>query len=1162
MNKQKLLRNLLAVTMGLFLFLAQAHTTMAEWNSDSAYEISSDKVSTSSTDEILTPDYFNVTEVGTRAEVQERMIYSTNFQDWETAGSTTTTNVLTKKTVQGSDLNFSLLGVSVDPSGTNTKFTSSCVTAGYMMMEKKQGNFADIDPYIEFSSLPSVTTISFVQAATGGNRGITLKVKGDGDTDWVYLHNKSVSTASGEEITYEVNRKNVVIRFENFASGQNSYLLSVEVKGNVEITAPQVKLSTAVYPLGAGMVAVNPPSAEFDENTEVTLTATANFGYEFEKWTDANDATLSTENPFVYTLAADANITAVFKVKTLYSFSLNVDGGANSYLVAVTPAGQMVDGVTYFEEGATVQVSASSNKILTFTNWNDGVTESVRTITMDKNIELTASYSACDFIVGWDFYRDEPKAARAADYASESTNAGVLSLRKADGTTNSWLAKGVLGGKYEGRYGAVNWKQFTTNDNYYYEASFSTSGYSNVKLSFAMLCNYNAFSVQKVQYSVDGNDFKDLGTVLFEAVKTWYDTEFVLPEEACGVDKLYIRWMPDYTSSLIGTVSDNDGTAITDIFVIGDKEIIDDTVAPELLTSLPAKDATGVSANGSLILTFNEKVKAGEGNCVLNGEVLSATYSGYTVVFKYSALSYNTDYTFIVPAGAIVDMSGNAFAGTEIKFTTMERIQPVARLYDAVVAADGSGDHLSVQAAITAAPENRVAPYLIFIKEGTYKEHIDIPATKPYIYLIGQDVEKVIITDDQLCGGDPAVTGKPSLHVSLGATVVVQAANFYAENISFENSWGIEKNAGPQALALYTNNDRAILNNCKLRSYQDTYLTSTKNVSDRHYLKNCFIEGAVDFIYGAGDVYFDECDIYITRKSGGYIVAPSHKADTRWGYVFMNNTITAPAPASETSVWLGRPWKDAPKTIFLNTKAAVTIPAAGWYETMGAIPAIFADYNTMNMNGDPMDLSNRISDYWYWADDNKTIKVTGTAKSSLTPEEAAAYTIKNVLAGSDSWQPALVTEAVETPVITGTNFTVSWDAVPYAICYVITKNDKVVGFTTETTYTDAQGKTTDIYTVQAANEYGGLSAVSNKYTANPTGIDMADKANIVIFGGVESVSVNGISDMAQIQVFNMSGMLVNSYVAESDFNFPLAKGSYIVRVVAKEAVKSSVVIVR
>ena len=320
----------------------------------------------------------------------------------------------------------------------------------------------------------------------------------------------------------------------------------------------------------------------------------------------------------------------------------------------------------------------------------------------------------------------------------------------------------------------------------------------------------------------------------------------------------------------------------------------------------------------------------------------------------------------------------------------------------------------------------------------------------------------MVISDDKLCGGPNA------LSVDKGATFVAHAANLYFEGLSFVNSYGVEKNDGPQALALNTENDRIVFNNVGMYSYQDTWITTSKS-NYRHYVKNSFIEGAVDFIYNSGDVYLDNDTINIVRKSGGYIVAPSHQKDVKWGYVFMNNVITAPGVPSETSVWLGRPWHNFPKTVFINTKAEVTIPATGWYETMGGLPVLWADYNTMDAEGNPVDLSHRRDTYYYM---NGDTKVEGKEKNILADEEAAQYTVKHELSGSDNWQPELITEACESPAPVVEGGMLKWQPVPYAICYVITKNGNVEGFTTATSCEYEAGNE---YLIQAVNEYGGLS---------------------------------------------------------------------------------------
>ena len=856
--------------------------------------------------------------------------------------------------------------------------------------------------------------------------------------------------------TKQVSFANVVI--EGMVSGQVKDI-------------PQYVLNVSLEDNNAGKLTVKPGGDIFSEGDEVTLSVEENFSYHFKAWVDAEGKIVSTENPHTFAIAADTKLTATFDKATTYALNMkvvddmeNIYGNAN--LVTIVPEGVMVDGVRSYEAGTDVKLTVNNNKILSFIGWEDGNTNAERIIRMDGEKNLTVNYAAADYIVAWDLYQDEPKSERAADYKSNPENAGLLSLRKADGTTSGWLTRGVNNGAEEGRWGARIWK--LRSEGWYWEISFSTKGYSNITFSNGFGHSYNTYAVMKAEYSVDGTNFTEVGTYDIPT-RGWVDGEFALPAEANNQDRVWIRWMPG-SEELVGNETDYDGLSIGDIFVLGESEQANDQVAPVLVGSNPENNATGVSATGSIVLTFNERIKAGTGTATLNGEAIAPAVNGKTAVFQYTGLDYNAAYTFALPAGVITDRSGNAYEGITLNFTTMERTQPAARLYDAVVAADGSGDYLTVQEAIDAAPEGRAIPWLIFIKNGEYKGHVDIPKAKPYLHFIGQERDKVIITDDKLCGGDNA------LHVSVGATVVVNSNDCYFDNLTLENSWGHDKQAGPQALALNTSGDRTVFKNVAMLSYQDTWITpSTSNY--RAYAKDCFIEGAVDFIYNSGNIYIDNTTLYINRKSGGYIVAPSHGADVEWGYVFMNCRITAPGVPSETDVWLGRPWHNSPKTVFINTIAEVTIPAKGWYPTMGGLPVLWADYNTMDGNGNPVDLSQREDTYYYTVKETGE-KVYGKAKNYLTAEEAAQYTVKNVLSGSDNWQPNVITESCAAPVATLSDdkTALSWEAVPYAICYVVVKNGTEVSFTTETSMAAEAGAD---YVVYAANEQGGLSAGCN-----------------------------------------------------------------------------------
>ena len=844
----------------------------------------------------------------------------------------------------------------------------------------------------------------------------------------------------------------------NKECGFGNVVVTGDVSGTPE-AVPSYTMSVQLGMEGAGSVSCNPAGAEFDEGTQLTVKATENFGFHFVEWADGEGNCISTDNPYTFEIHANTVLVAQYTKNPVYALNLKLEGGANPNLVQLTPTGNVVDGVHYFEEGTDVKISALNNRILTFTNWEDNTTLPERDVKMDGDKNLTATFVAADYIVGWDFYQDTPKSDRSADYASDSENAGMLSLRNAAGETTGWLANGVAAGKANGRYGIRVWRPIA--DNWYFELSFSSKGYQNLKLSAAMGDDYNAYSIIHPEYSVDGVNFTPFGTYELPN-RGWVDGEFELPAEANDQARVYIRFMPDYDSPKVGVESGNDGTMLTDVFVLAESMGASD-VLPVLVASNPANGSTGASASGSVILTYDNKIKAGTGAATLDGELVTPVINGKTAIFRYSGLKYNTSYTFSMPEGVLTSRSGHPVAATELTFTTMERIQPEARLYDAVVAQDGSGDYTSLQAAIDAAPAGRAKPWLIFVKNGQYKEHVDIPATKPCLHIIGQDRDQAVILDDRLSGGDNAY------HVDLGATVVVKAANTFFENITIENSYGHEKQSGPQALALNTQADRVALNHVALLSYQDTWIT-TSTSNNRHYIKNSVIEGAVDFIYNSGNVYLDGDTIEINRPSGGYIVAPSHAADVKWGYVFMNNIIRPRQGVKVSDIWLGRPWHNSPKTVFINTQTFVNIPAAGWYDHMGGLPVLWADYNTVDADGNPVDLSQRRDTYWK---EENGEKIYGKAKNYLTAEEAAQYTVKNVMGGDDNWQPDLLCEACEAPVVNAQGSRLSWSAVPYAICYVVTRNGEVAGFTTETTF---DGYTADDrWQVQAVNEYGGLS---------------------------------------------------------------------------------------
>ena len=172
--------------------------------------------------------------------VKEKAIYSTKFQDW-TASQAKDNPSIKVNTTDGQEITFSLYGTHVVPDGPTSddvakKLTSECITTGYLQAEKKDKiENATSGATITTSAFDNITSLTFVHAATGSNRGWGLKVKGDGDDDWVVLSNAVADPSAGQEVTVKVNRTNVQLQFFNIADNQYAFLTSLVINGKVEV---------------------------------------------------------------------------------------------------------------------------------------------------------------------------------------------------------------------------------------------------------------------------------------------------------------------------------------------------------------------------------------------------------------------------------------------------------------------------------------------------------------------------------------------------------------------------------------------------------------------------------------------------------------------------------------------------------------------------------------------------------------------------------------------------------------------------------------------------------------------------------------------------------------------------------------------------------------
>ena len=868
---------------------------------------------------------------------------------------------------------------------------------------------------------------------------------------------------------------------------------NIVIEGKIEGTIQQVdryNLTVQVSPEGAGTVSVQPAgSMTFDENTELTLTQTRNFGYKFTGWS-VDGKTISTDDTYTFNITEDATVTANYDKINTYSLTYGATGGGKDYMVTPVPAPTVVEGKNMYEEGQEVTLTATGNYILDFANWSSGETTPELKLTMDADKTVSAAFSTSkDCIAGWDFYTAAGNG-RTADFYSEGNDATALTLRNEEGVADGWLDKSYEKDPngYEGRQGVVNWRTDGLGK-YYWQTMINASAFKDIKVRAEMLFKYNAYTKQDVEYSLNGTDWTLVGSYNLTERKQWTEEEFTLPAEANNKEAVYIRWKSDTSSKTDGTSSSNDGIAIAGIFITGTQEYIDDGVAPKLVSTVPAEGATNASANGRIVLNFDEKVKVKEGTKgTLSGQELEPQVSGKTVMFEYKGLDYSTRYTFTLPANTVSDMTDNLITeDITVNFTTMTRPVVTKAMFDFIVPDDGT---ITQAIAAAAEREDTNKRFYIFVKQGDIVipasetatvdgkdgEKYPSPITKldvPNVSIIGEgmDITSIANTVPDKTIPNPETNNHEPINPveGLGTSTNIQlgsnATNIYVQDITLKNS--IDDGLG-RNVALEDGGDRNIFKNVRLYGYQDTYYSK----NGRYYFEGGELRGRVDFLCGGGDVFYNGVTLAVCGD--GYIVAPGKPK--QYGYIFRDCTIKG--DNYNGTYKLGRPWGDGgePIALYINTTMEIQPTAEGWNEMGDGWPARFAEYGSKTAAGTPINLSSR----------KKTFAGTHENNPILTKEEADSYTIENVLGGDDDWNPASLTEQASAPTnvkIDGN--TLTWDDNQYVLCWAVCRDGKVIDFTTEPTYTvtDANAK----YSVRAANQMGGLGEAAEAQVA--TGID-------------------------------------------------------------------------
>ncbi|MEU6228685.1 pectinesterase family protein [Streptomyces sp. NPDC047042] len=263
------------------------------------------------------------------------------------------------------------------------------------------------------------------------------------------------------------------------------------------------------------------------------------------------------------------------------------------------------------------------------------------------------------------------------------------------------------------------------------------------------------------------------------------------------------------------------------------------------------------------------------------------------------------------------------------------------------VAADGSGQYRTVQAAVNAVPANNPSRVVISVKPGTYRELVKVPSNKPHVTIQGSGASRkdtTIVFNN--ASGTPKPDGSGTYGTGGSATVAVEADDFQARNLTISNDFdeAAHQDIAQQAVALRTSADKVFLDGVIVSGDQDTLLVDTpsKDKLGRVYMTNSYVVGNTDFIFGRATAVIDKSVITLKKRwngtSAGYVVAPSTAAN-RKGILIANSTVNG--DVADRSFYLGRNWHaggDAtldPQATIRNTSLSAAIRTTPWSDMGG-----------------------------------------------------------------------------------------------------------------------------------------------------------------------------------------------------------------------------------
>ncbi|KAK4734052.1 hypothetical protein R3W88_008313 [Solanum pinnatisectum] len=306
----------------------------------------------------------------------------------------------------------------------------------------------------------------------------------------------------------------------------------------------------------------------------------------------------------------------------------------------------------------------------------------------------------------------------------------------------------------------------------------------------------------------------------------------------------------------------------------------------------------------------------------------------------------------------------------------------------------GNCEYRTVQDAVNAAPNNLVSErFVIWIKAGLYDEIVRVPMAKRNLVFLGDGMGQTVITGS-LNVGNMANSGVTTFE---SATVGVLGDGFMARDLTIQNAAGA---GAQQAVAFRSSSDRSVIENCEFLGNQDTLYVN----SLRQYYKSCRIQGNVDFIFGNAAAFFQDCDILVSPRivnpeNGETNAVTAHgriEPGQSTGFVFHNCSINGTpeymklynSNPSVHKTYLGRPWKEYSRTVFIQCQFGNLINPDGWMPWSGKFALNSLYYGEFGNTGAGADAKERV----LWS-------------SQIPAQHVYSYSVQNFIQG-DRWIPS------------------------------------------------------------------------------------------------------------------------------------------------------------